>query len=238
MELQTSELTGSLKEEIWSIRKNTELLGPIKEVYCTQYIKYSFVLILNKSKIWNINRMQKILPSDMGPKMGVVIASSGRRLSTDAADVGLFTSVHLYQKKFHFLLQLSSVMIYLQMVGQIVTPWELLMAVLTFVIPVTRNISQPISIYPADCVTSSCQSKNIHVTGIICAYNRLFVPGARMLRHVTLPVALDSELEAAFVANKRFHSPVRSHVLLKQSFAQVRLWDRFENTIRKQCDSN
>ena len=96
MELHTSELTGSLKKEIWSIRKNTELLGPIKEVYCTQYIKYSFVLILNKSKIRYINRMQKILPSDMGPKMRVVIASSGRRLSTDAADVGLFTSVHLY----------------------------------------------------------------------------------------------------------------------------------------------
>lgn len=44
------------------------------------------------------------LPSDMGPKMRVVIASSGRSFPTDAADVGLFTSVHL------------------QMVGQIVTP--------------------------------------------------------------------------------------------------------------------
>jgi len=44
------------------------------------------------------------LPGDMGPKVGVVIASSGSRLPTDAADVGLFPSVHL------------------QMVGQIVTP--------------------------------------------------------------------------------------------------------------------
>lgn len=57
----------------------------------------------------------------MGPKMRVVIASGGCSLPTDAADVGLFTSVHLYQKG-SFLLQLSSVMNYLQMVGQIVTP--------------------------------------------------------------------------------------------------------------------
>jgi len=89
------------------------------------------------------------LPGDMGSKMRVVIASSGSRLPTDAADVRLFASVHL------------------QMVSQIVTPGELLVAVLTFVIP-----------------------------------------GARMLRHVTLPVALNSELEATFVADKRFHPPV------------------------------
>ena len=38
----------------------------------------------------------------MGPKMRVVIASSGCRFPTDAADVGLFTSVHLYQKSFIF----------------------------------------------------------------------------------------------------------------------------------------
>ena len=112
------------------------------------------------------------------------------------------------------------------------------MAVLTFVIPVTRNISQPISI---SCrlrhVVMSEQKLDIHVTGIICAYNRLFVPGARMLRHVTLPVALDSELEAAFVANKRFHSPVRSHVLLQQSLAQVRLGDMFKNINGNKRDS-
>jgi len=50
------------------------------------------------------------------------------------------------------------------------------------------------------------------------------IPGARMFRHVTLPVALDSELEATFVANKGFHPPVGSHVLLQQSFPQVRLF--------------
>ena len=39
-------------------------------------------------------------PGDMGPKVGVVIASSGSCLPTDAADVGLFPSVHLQQGSF------------------------------------------------------------------------------------------------------------------------------------------
>ena len=73
----------------------------------------------------------------MGPKMRVVIASSGSRLPTDATDVGLFPSVYLQRGS--FLLQFPYTMSYLQMVGQIVTPWELLMAVLAFVIPVTRK---------------------------------------------------------------------------------------------------
>ena len=34
-------------------------------------------------------------PGDMGPKMRVVITSSGSRLPTDAADVGLFSGVYL-----------------------------------------------------------------------------------------------------------------------------------------------
>lgn len=55
---------------------------------------------------WNATSDFRVdrLPGDMGPKVRVVIASSGSRLSTDAADVGLFPGVHL------------------QMVGQIVTP--------------------------------------------------------------------------------------------------------------------
>ena len=62
-------------------------------------------------------------PGDMGPKMRVVIASSGSRLPTDAADVGLFSGVYLYKnEKGSLLLQLSSALSYLQVVGQIVTP--------------------------------------------------------------------------------------------------------------------
>ena len=57
----------------------------------------------------------------MGSKVAVVVGSGRRGFPTDAADVGFFTSVHLYQKV-SFLLQLSSVRNYLQMVGQIVTP--------------------------------------------------------------------------------------------------------------------
>lgn len=105
------------------------------------------------------------LPSDMGSKMRVVIASRGSGLPTDATDVRLFPGVHL------------------EMVRQIVTSGELLMTVLALVIP-----------------------------------------GSRVLCHVPLPIALDGELESALVANKRFHSAVRAHVLLKKGFAKVRLF--------------
>merc|ERR1712203_1199854 len=52
----------------------------------------------------------------------------------------------------------------------------------------------------------------------------LVIPSSRVLCHVPLPITLDGELEAALVANKRFHSTVRAHVLLKKGFAEVRLF--------------
>ena len=119
MQHQTSELTGSLEEEFIKLSK-TLVFGLNIEIHCAMYPILHF-----------------LLPGDMGPKMRVVIASSGSRLPTDTTDVGLFPSVYLQRGS--FLLQLSSATSYLQMVGQIVTPWELLMAVLTFVIPVTRK---------------------------------------------------------------------------------------------------
>ena len=80
MELQTSELTGSLKEEVDSILENTGLW--------TQ----------NWDALYNMRfppYLEVLSPGDMGSKMRVVIASSGSRLPTDAADVRLFASVHL-----------------------------------------------------------------------------------------------------------------------------------------------
>ena len=114
MELQTSELTVSLKEEI-----DEGTTGILQIIYC---IACCILLNLDGADFEDISTStEEVIPSDMGPKMRVVIASSGCRLPTDAADVGFFTSVHLYQKG-SFLLQLCSVMNYLQMVGQIVTP--------------------------------------------------------------------------------------------------------------------
>ena len=117
MELQTSELTGSLKEEI-----DEGTTGILQIIYC---IACCILHNLDGADFEDISTesrsTEEVIPSDMGPKMRVVIASSGCRLPTDAADVGFFTSVHLYQKV-SFLLQLSSVRNYLQMVGQIVTP--------------------------------------------------------------------------------------------------------------------
>lgn len=42
----------------------------------------------------------------------------------------------------------------------------------------------------------------------------LVVPCARMFCNVTLPVALNCELESTLVANKRLHTAMRTHVLL------------------------
>ena len=97
------------------------------------------------------------------------------------------------------------------MVRQIVTSGELLMTVLALVIPTTRKIRQ------AFCVTSD-QKPSAHATDLS--------PGSRVLCHVPLPIALDGELESALVANKRFHSAVRAHVLLKEGFAKVRLGEK------------
>ena len=90
----------------------------------------------------------------MGSKMRVVIASRGSGLPTDATDVRLFPGVHLRREEWFFvfpllqpwqgsfIIQLSSVMDYLEMVRQIVTSGELLMTVLALVIPTTRKIRQ------------------------------------------------------------------------------------------------
>ena len=105
------------------------------------------------------------------------------------------------------------------MVRQIVTSGELLMTVLALVIPTTRKIRQ------AFCCVMSDQKPSAHATDLS--------PGSRVLRHVPLPIALDGELESALVANKRFHSAVRAHVLLKEGFAKVRLREKVENVKRK-----
>ena len=42
-----------------------------------------------------------------------------------------------------------------------------------------------------------------------------------MLGHVSLPVALDGELEATLVADEWLDAPVRPHVLLQQRLPQV-----------------
>jgi len=72
------------------------VLGPVEKTIKTIVTGFGW----NATSDLRVDR----LPGDMGPKMRVVIASSGSRLPTDATDVGLFPSV------------------YLQMVGQIVTP--------------------------------------------------------------------------------------------------------------------
>ena len=51
----------------------------------------------------------------------------------------------------------------------------------------------------------------------------VFLPGAAMLRHVSLPVALDGELEATLVTHERLHPAVRPHVLLQQRLPQIGL---------------
>ena len=87
MELQTSELTGSLKEEVDSILENTGLW--------TQ----------NWDALYNMRfppYLEVLSPGDMGSKMRVVIASSGSRLPTDAADVRLFAGVHLTTRFINF----------------------------------------------------------------------------------------------------------------------------------------
>jgi len=72
------------------------VVGPVEKT--TKTIVTGFAR--NAASDFRVDR----LPGDMGPKMRVVITSSGSRLPTDAADVGLFSGV------------------YLQVVGQIVTP--------------------------------------------------------------------------------------------------------------------
>jgi len=49
----------------------------------------------------------------------------------------------------------------------------------------------------------------------------LVVPVPAVLGHVSLPVALDGELEAALVADEWLDAPVRPHVLLQQGLPQV-----------------
>ena len=48
------------------------------------------------------NSREEVLPSDMGSKMRVVIASRGSGLPTDATDVRLFPGVHLRGMIFRF----------------------------------------------------------------------------------------------------------------------------------------
>ena len=79
------------------------------------------------------------------------------------------------------------------------------------------------------CAKTSAKQLHIDLARQICAHSSL-LPGARVLRHVPLPVALDSELEATFVADKGLHPTVGSHVLLQQSFAQVRLCEKSVKT--------
>ena len=50
---------------------------------------------LDGTKFKYRNSREEVLPSDMGSKMRVVIASRGRGLPTDATDVRLFPGVHL-----------------------------------------------------------------------------------------------------------------------------------------------
>ena len=45
------------------------------------------------------SREEVLIPSDMGSKMRVVIASRGRGLPTDATDVRLFPGVHLKREE-------------------------------------------------------------------------------------------------------------------------------------------
>ena len=45
------------------------------------------------------NSREEVLPSDMGSKMRVVIASRGSGLPTDATDVRLFPGVHLRREE-------------------------------------------------------------------------------------------------------------------------------------------
>ena len=44
-----------------------------------------------------------------------------------------------------------------------------------------------------------------------------------VFRHMSLPVALHCELEAALVADEGFDASVRSHVLVQESLSQVSL---------------
>ena len=70
--------------------------------------------------------------------------------------------------------------------------------------------------------TVYCKTAISLVDGFIVA-TTVFLPGAAMLRHVSLPVALDGELEATLVTHERLHPAVRPHVLLQQRLPQIGL---------------
>lgn len=59
---------------------------------------------------------------------------------------------------------------------------------------------------------------------LLVAVFALVVPGACVLGHVPLPVALHGELEPALVADEGLDPAVGAHVLLQQGLAQVGLF--------------
>ena len=181
------------------------------------------------------NSREEVLPSDMGSKMRVVIASRGSGLPTDATDVRLFPGVHLRREEWFFVFpSFATVTRFLHhpIIICYGLPWDgpsdSNFWRTSYDSARTRNSYDKKNTSSVFVFVTSDQKPSAHATDLS--------PGSRVLCHVPLPIALDGELEAALVADERFHPPVRSHVLLQQSFAQVRLWEKCEN-IRSQHDS-
>ena len=72
-----------------------------------------------------------MVPGDVRPQMGVVVAPSCCCLATNATDVRLLPRVNL--KSGVTIQQLA--MVHLQVVGQVVAPGELLMTMLALIVP-------------------------------------------------------------------------------------------------------